>query len=57
MELNTEFQLSAKNVIVLRAQKGLFLDIYSVSRVIEWILNTTEADEVRFDLCNVNSLS
>ena len=37
-------------------EKGRFLYIYSVSRNIERILNTTEAAEVRFDLCNVNSL-
>ena len=36
--------------------KGRFLHIYSVSRKIERILNTTEAAEVKFDLCNVNSL-
>ena len=27
-----------------------------MTRKLEWILNTTAADEVRFDLCNVNSL-
>ena len=35
-------------------KKGRFLHIYTVSRNLERILNTTGANEVRFDLCHVN---
>ena len=37
-------------------KNGQFLRIKSVSRNFEKFLNTTDAGEVRFDLCNVNSL-
>ena len=37
-------------------QKKRFLLNLSVSRKREWILNTTEANDVQFDLCNVNLL-
>ena len=36
-------------------KNGRFLHFYSVSRNLERILKSTETDEVRFDVFNVNS--
>ena len=49
--------MNLKNEKILEwLQMGRYLHIYSVSRILEEVPNTTEADEVRFDQGNVNSL-
>ena len=51
------FKLVQKVELFECCKEGRFLHICSVSRNLECTLNTTEADEVKFDLCNVNYFS